>query len=460
MFATFLPVVLLLAAVDRGMTENNTTENSTISDLTTGSTITTLTTHTSSDTTTTAPTTHTVSTNTTPTAGPSPTSSTSNSTGNTTTLRPSTTTSREITTLNMTESPTGNTTASLTSTVTATTTRTTEVTTTNSTTSAQPILVCPAVPCPVQSVCLNGTCQCLSGSYLLNGLCVSAQVFPGQLHLNLNFNAGMRNRSSEIFQSTAAKISAALSDALKSQSGYIRSDVVQLEPGSVLASVNNIFENSDATPKSIDDAINKTIAESKPGGLLAGATYAATNLCEQEPLPCEVSTTTCRNKDGRAVCFCKEGFISVVYSNTSCRACPSGQRAVGDTCQPCAFGYSGFNCNDSALLAVVVISCVLGGILLILILALLIYCCCIDCSKDNANYGRSPYSSGEIAQTWPTGVTTIPRATTNWDPSPPMEMTEGGSTHALVDKKHQTNGLSGSYDVNPETMKTFKGSAD
>uniref|UniRef100_UPI003AB0A779 protein HEG homolog 1 n=1 Tax=Centroberyx gerrardi TaxID=166262 RepID=UPI003AB0A779 len=310
-----------------------------------------------------------------------------------------------------------------------------------------------------ESVCLNSTCQCLSGSYLQNGRCTQGQVFPGQLHLtSLTFQSGMSNRSSRIFQDTAAQISAVLRDALENQRGYIRSDVVQLAPGSVQATVNNVFEDTDSTQQSIDEAIKMAINNSQGGdGLLADATFLGTNLCEQEPVPCDLFTTTCSNKNGQAVCSCKSGFISSVYSNTSCRACPSGQRAEGDTCQPCSFGYAGFNCSDSALLAVVVISCVLGGVLLILVLALFIYCCCRRCSKRKPEYSNSPYPAEDLSGPWPIqGITPIPRANTNWDAAPSIEMTEGGSTRTLVDKK-QTNGVSGSYDLNPDGMKTFKG---
>lgn len=279
----------------------------------------------------------------------------------------------------------------------------------------------------------------------------------------------MSNRSSPIFQKTAASITAALGEALRNEPGYSRSEVVQLEPGSVRATVNNIFENTNVTQELVDQSIKNAINNSNTNGLLAGATFEATNLCQQQPLPCDVDTTTCKNKDGRAVCFCKKGFISLLYSNTSCRACPSGQQAVRDThCEPCSFGYAGFNCSDSSLLAVVVISCVLGGILLIIVLALLIFCCCRGCSQSKPDHSRSPYSPGDRNEPWPTGITPIPRATTKFDAAPPIEMTQGGSTNNLVDKNHHTNGLgfhpkqkgwkkTGSYDLNPDGMRTFKG---
>ncbi|XP_032443181.1 uncharacterized threonine-rich GPI-anchored glycoprotein PJ4664.02 isoform X3 [Xiphophorus hellerii] len=333
-------------------------------------------------------------------------------------------------------------------------------------TTPSPVIVCPSVPCPVESVCLNRTCQCLSGNYLLNGRCVPAQVFPGRLHFQLlTFEDQMRDRSSRIFQETAAKISAALRDVLKSQPGYRRSEIVQLEPGSVIASVNNIFEDSPATQESVDQIIEKAVKN--PQGPLSNATYTGTNLCQVEPLPCDVSSTKCTNVNGQASCACKDGYISMIYSKTSCKACPSGQQAVRDKCVTCPFGYAGFNCNDSSLLAVVVISCVLGGVLLILVLALLGYCCWKRCSRTNPDHNISPYSD-ELNKSWPAGITPIPRATTHWEPAGSIEMTEGGSTNTLADKKLESNGFgsqlkqkrwkkSGSYDLNPEEMKTFKG---
>ncbi|XP_053194861.1 protein HEG homolog 1 [Scomber japonicus] len=274
------------------------------------------------------------------------------------------------------------------------------------------MLECTSDSCPLDSKCLNGTCQCLSDTYFSNGRCKKAQVYPGQLHVkSLTFKKEMFNRSSSEFRSTAKKIADVLNGVLKDQPGYIKSEVVTLKPGSVIANVNNIFDTTDVTQESVDETIQKAINTST-NELLASASFSA---------------------------------------------CPSGQRAVGDICQSCPFGYSGFNCKDSALLAVVVISCVLGGVLLILILVLLIYCCWRRCSKSKPDNSSSPYSSGEVNQSWPAGITPIPRATTNWDSAPPIEMTEGGSTHTLVDKKHQTNGLTGSYDLNPDGMKTFKG---
>lgn len=64
------------------------------------------------------------------------------------------------------------------------------------------------------------------------------------------------------------------------------------------------------------------------------------------------------------------------------------------------------------------------------------------CSKKKDDYSSSPYPVEDFSAPWPIqGITPIPRATTNWDTAPSMEMTEGGSTHTLVDKKTHTNGV-------------------
>eukprot|EP00063_Salmo_salar_P085184 XP_014060019.1 PREDICTED: protein HEG homolog 1-like isoform X8 [Salmo salar] len=336
-------------------------------------------------------------------------------------------------------------------------------------------IVCPSTPCPYDSICLNGTCQCMSGTFLLEGQCVQAQVFSGDLHLNQTFQAEMSNRSSVIFQQTAARISEALRRALENESGYSQTDVVLLRQGSVIATVNNVFKlGSSATQTSTNAAIYKAIQDCNMtcGTILERAAFTATDLCDQTPQPCDVHSTTCEYKeDGVTRCSCKAGYINSFYSNQSCTACPSGQRAKGDTCVPCTFGYAGFNCADSALLAVVVIACVLGGVLLIMLLALLAYFCWYrsqSVKKSSAEFS-SPYPVEDFRGPWSTtqGITPIPRASTNWD-STPMEMTEGGSTHTLVDMKPHTNGAgfhilpkrgkkTGSYDLTSDSMNTFKG---
>uniref|UniRef100_A0A8C5A8J5 SEA domain-containing protein n=1 Tax=Gadus morhua TaxID=8049 RepID=A0A8C5A8J5_GADMO len=333
------------------------------------------------------------------------------------------------------------------------------------TTTRPPGIVCPAVSCPPDSVCLQGICQCFAGRFMVNGTCETAQVFPGELHIvSLEFVDDMANSTSEIFRKTSAKISSELRGFLADTPGYVRSEVLSLARGSVLATVNNVFQNSNATQKSVNTAIVDGIKNS--GGFLNGTIFTATELCLEQPLPCDSMSTKCQSLNGRAQCSCQEGFIPNVFSSKSCSACPSGTRAdsVKRTCPPCSFGYAGINCNDSSLLAVVVISVVLGSVLLLLVLGLIIWMCCFWSSPKQSS---SPYPAKEqIPGSWGIpGVIPIPRATTQWDSNPSIEMSEGNGIHNLTEQPNSSTGgkrahrgwrKTGSYDLDP-AMRTFKG---
>ncbi|XP_059925807.1 protein HEG isoform X2 [Gadus macrocephalus] len=130
-----------------------------------------------------------------------------------------------------------------------------------------------------------------------------------------------------------------------------------------------------------------------------------------------------------------------------------GRDPVKRTCLPCSFGYAGINCNDSSLLAVVVISVVLGSVLLLLVLGLITWMCCFRSSPKQTS---SPYPAKEqIPGSWGiAGVIPIPRATTQWDSNPSIEMSEGNGTHNLTEQPNSST--TGSYDLDP-AMRTFKG---
>ena len=124
----------------------------------------------------------------------------------------------------------------------------------------------------------------------------------------------------------------------------------------MLATVNNVFQNSNATQKSVNTAIVDGIKNS--GGFLNGTIFtgacvmqttclfqqdianvlrspmvnllnaafhslslclsSATELCLEQPLPCDSMSTKCKSLNGRAQCSCQEGFIPNVFSSKSC----------------------------------------------------------------------------------------------------------------------------------------------
>lgn len=205
---------------------------------------------------------------------------------------------------------------------------------------------------------------------------MKAKVFAGELHLTaLEYVPEMEDPDSDIFQAQANHITAVLKMALDKEPTYIESKVLKLSPGSVIATVDNIYNlNSTIKKETFVETLNTAIKECVDCGILESAAFTDVDLCHRTPIPCDGNTTECTTNDGIVGCTCKDGYIRSTFFDRSCSACPSGQKAVGNTdCEPCSFGYAGFNCNDSSLLAVVVVSCVLGGLLLILLLVFIIY---------------------------------------------------------------------------------------
>lgn len=115
--------------------------------------------------------------------------------------------------------------------------------------------------------------------------------------------------------------------------------------GSILAIVNNIFQNTNITDEAVRNIIDVAINESS-SDFFGNVTYEskfvflywilsssaegfsnltltcfvpAKDLCLQKPFPCEASTTSCRNSHGQATCFCLPGYIPFTYSLSSCK---------------------------------------------------------------------------------------------------------------------------------------------
>ncbi|KAA0705527.1 hypothetical protein E1301_Tti004289 [Triplophysa tibetana] len=308
----------------------------------------------------------------------------------------------------------------------------------NATTPPQPTQVtCPAVPCPALSVCVDSTCQCLAGTLFENGACVVTKTFPSMLRVNRTFNANMNKTDSIEFKEFAKEIISAVNTVMRHQSSYINSVVIKLMEGSVIATVNSFFEaNSPVTQKTFDQTIDDAIKNcgSNSCGILGNATYTATSLCAQIPAPCDDTSTVCGMTNGFVNCACRPGYVPNLYQSMSC---------------------------ETSLLALVVVACVLGGILLIGILAVLIYICVTNRrEKSQDRFYSTPYpieNIQNIQSTWSSqGIAPIPRATlasssSNNAGDISLEMTDGAG------RKRNSNGLTGSYDLTTDGMRTFKG---
>ncbi|XP_041939966.1 mucin-13-like isoform X2 [Alosa sapidissima] len=302
---------------------------------------------------------------------------------------------------------------------------------------------CMSNPCPVRSRCEprfdNYTCVCFTGLVLQDNVCKEANVFPAEIRVFRNFTQAMADKTSEEFKKTSDEIVAELQSTLNNNTeGYITSIVFSLREGSVIANVQNIYSPTSTTTAT---AVNKAfvIAASCTGCLFAGATLTDTKLCSA-PDACDPISTTCSEKDGKLNCECKSGYVKTNFTDRSCVVCPSGSKAKNNECVSCSFGYSGVNCQESYMLAVVVVSCVLGGLLLILLIVLIVICC-RKSKKGSASPAKSsPYVEYDFRNRT---VPKIPRANANskgWEPAN-LELVESGSTRALVMPDHQSNGM-------------------
>ncbi len=131
--------------------------------------------------------------------------------------------------------------------------------------------------------------------------------------------------------------------------------------GSVIATVNNIYENITLANEEIQEVIDQAIKDAANSiELLKDVVYESKycltlsrllvleenwtwiwhklhyfkesfvvdlfhvvsllgkNLCDIAPSPCEMETTKCESRNGLAFCFCKDDYIHNPYSNKSC----------------------------------------------------------------------------------------------------------------------------------------------
>ncbi|XP_075948904.1 mucin-13-like [Anarhichas minor] len=376
-------------------------------------------------------------------------------------------------------------------------TSTAEPTTTPAPTTTKLPGACDGKPCYDGSTCeerSNQTfeCVCFTGddyNYIQNS-CVRANIFPGQLALpKLQYHENLKTKTSPEFLNASIQINDELSVIFKNYS-FSRSIVLEFKelPSTnskvmsrsergVNATVDIIF-NLNAAVTTAD--IEKEFKDAKEceDCLLAGASFDATNLCLKNP--CDEDTTSCLSRDGSYNCPCLPQFIETDLSSRICIACPNGKQVqqVGDSkiCVECSFGYSGFNCQDSWLLTLVIVSSVLGVLLLIALILLSIFA--IKSSKKSSKkdtdadmgkpYVNQPLVNGNLAQShgapWAArgpangpsavsnaGVPRIPRAATtnSWDSN--LEMTPSNSRQNLIPVGRNSR-LNDQDDMNPNAQ--------
>ncbi|KAJ7984429.1 hypothetical protein DPEC_G00354750 [Dallia pectoralis] len=357
---------------------------------------------------------------------------------------------------------------------------------------------CSSNPCKGNSQCELGyeppfTCVCPIGEiYSSKEGCERAKVFRGNLILvNEVFNDKMKDPTTKEFHETALKFTNPIREVFKTNGNYVKSTVLDLRStangrsfwsrgtSGVTANLEHVFNpSSDIDQNDVNQKITDAIKScekidpcSYPG--LENAKYDGYSLCVMNL--CEESSALCNSASGQLECECLSGYIKTNYSNTACQACQSGKKAEGDMCVDCPFGYSGFNCDESWKLLLVIVATVLGALLLISLILLPIVA-----RKTHKNSSpqkpssntelpayTSPYPSKDFkatssvtggpvnASSGSAGFPKIPRAMSNsnsYNRGSNLEMTESGSRQALVPRT--SNGLVSGYQ-NPDNSRNF-----
>ncbi|KAL6095022.1 liat1 [Pungitius sinensis] len=249
---------------------------------------------------------------------------------------------------------------------------------------------CDGNPCLDGSTCQprhdqTFECLCLAGDNYdyVSKECQSGKVFPGQLNMpGLPYKPEMADKSSQEFQNAAKKINGEIYNIFKDDDSFSSSTVLEISPvpseksqvwsmsarTGATATVEIIFKKS-ADIKGTQVLDKMSAASNCTGCLLAGGGFNPKPLCSLDP--CDKNTTQCDGVDGAFTCTCSEHFIKTVLSDRLCIACPSGSKAKDSKeCVPCPFGRSGFNCNETWKLNLVIVGSVLGSLLLIALILL------------------------------------------------------------------------------------------
>ncbi|XP_053094896.1 mucin-13b isoform X16 [Pangasianodon hypophthalmus] len=313
---------------------------------------------------------------------------------------------------------------------------------------------CASNPCLSDSTCqqllTNYTCVCRPGLFYNETLklCTLARTFPTDLRFpDMTYKEAMKNKNSKEFQTIAHDILKEIKEVFKGKNGYLGSTVLSLNPGSVIADVENFFSLSSEVNKiEVEEALKS--ATGTGSGFLKGATVEPSDICRSGF--CEDSSTVCTAENGLANCVCKGGYVKLTATQQACYSCPSGEKAVGDQyCKPCPFGYSGFNCKESYLLILVVVACVLGVLLLgTLIGTVVLYTRSTKTTKSS----EKDTPKGNLEFNKPAGIPRIPRVNPNtgWQPTN-LEMTDSGSRRALVTKDRTENTAMWDSDYSDDT---------
>ncbi|XFF96649.1 hypothetical protein AB1E19_000274 [Capra hircus] len=291
-------------------------------------------------------------------------------------------------------------------TATATTESTTSNTATSTPNSAGPSTPCKEDSCKDGSLCVNLRnkyfCLCSEGYYYKSFKCNKGKIFPGTIKVKMSYTPEFENKTSEAYQNLYTQVTTFFRDTFNdsdygqtvidkvSPSASARSEMRAGNQGVDVAVVNIFTESTKETETSISDTIRK--ATNSASSNFSG--YDPQDRCDYYGCKKPNDQNDC---DSGLLCECKEGLarpnpqmpMCVASCSDTCNAehkrqclvrnesaacvCLPGYKEDDQrTCQACAFGYSGVNCEDSFQLILTIVGTIAGVLILGMLTALIV----------------------------------------------------------------------------------------
>ncbi|XP_063308998.1 protein HEG homolog 1-like isoform X2 [Pelobates fuscus] len=263
---------------------------------------------------------------------------------------------------------------------------------------------------------------------------ITARTFPARISLSglrLNQDLSEEEMLDMKMAWTSDRVKTVFHAGLGSIDGYLSTSIQQLDlQGGHMVVLHYFSTLFPVTEQILQDALTQSATlcmEADYSCVLSTDSYQGFSLCEFGLCDPPVSTSECQN--GLIFCVCREGYYKSHPWDHSCKACGSGFQWKDGDCLRCPFGFGGFNCEDSFLLAVVVESCVISVIFPMLVVLLFHY---IRGKKKPAK----PFIADSIIVHVPSDqqVFTLPRAQLSWRSNWEWEQPPLGRETAHPDK--------------------------
>ncbi|XP_014400717.1 PREDICTED: mucin-13 [Myotis brandtii] len=246
-------------------------------------------------------------------------------------------------------------------------------------------------------------CLCTDGYYYNSSTCNKGKVFPGTIKVKVPETSGLEDEKSLAYQNLYVEITKFFADAFKNPdygqtvihkvriSAPARSEMRAGDKLVDVTVVNLFAETSEENETTVSNAINKAVA-SNPNTF---SNYTKENRCDfygcvneqddcRDILVCKCKPGLSRPNPQTALCLAlgpkcldtcnaEHNMQCLVQSNGSsnCMCLPGYQKGTEESCQACAFGYSGVDCQDSFQLILTIVGTVAGILILSMVIALI-----------------------------------------------------------------------------------------